>query len=160
MTEYQVACVNYINEVSPEEPKKGFIYAIKSPNTERIYIGSTFKDINKRLNQHIWAGTTKSSIIISAGEPYIELLEEVNVMNRAELCKHEGRYIKLHIDICVNKNIAGLTLQESQKIYQQKHAEWYKEYKKEWKSKNGDKIKAYQLKRKLMKEYEKNQFVI
>jgi hypothetical protein len=157
-SEYQEACENYINETSPEEPKKGFIYAIKSPNTDKIYIGSTFKDINLRLTQHRTAGTTMSSVVISAGEPFIELLEEVMVMNRLELCKHEGRHIKENIDICVNKNIAGLSLKESQKIYQQKHAEWYKEYRREWQKNNKDKVKQYRIKHKLMKEYEKNQF--
>ena len=160
MSEYQNECINYVNELTPEQPKKGFIYAIKSPHTDKIYIGSTFQDINLRFAQHKISGTTRSSLIINAGLPYIELLEEVMVMNRSELCKHEGRHIKNQFGLCVNKNIAGLTLQESQKIYQQKNAEWYKEYKREWKLKNADKVKQYQLKYKLMKEYEKNQFEI
>jgi len=160
MTEYQIECKEYINELSPEsdQPMKGFIYAIKSPNTDKIYIGSTFTDINKRLSQHLAAGTTNSSIIIAAGDPFIELLEEVMVMNRSELCRKEGEHIKANIDLCVNKLIAGRTLKESQKAYQTKHAEWYKEYRKEWRAKNADKLKQYYLKSKLMKTAEKGIF--
>jgi hypothetical protein len=156
-TEYQKECLEYINEITDDTdtneilevnvdytPKfTGYVYALKSPHTDKMYIGSTFKDINKRLRQHIYSGKTTSAQIIACGEPYVELLEEFKCDSRIELCRREGHHIKQNKDKCVNHQIAGSTLKESQSRYKDKHAEWYKQYMKEWRSKNQDKIKQY-----------------
>jgi hypothetical protein len=151
LSEYQKACNEYLNVDTIEEDKPkltGFIYAIRSPNTEKIYIGSTFKDINKRLRQHILSGKTTSSQIIAHGEPYVTLIEEFKCDSRIELCRREGHHIKENKNIVVNYVIAGSTLQESQKRYRMKYDQWYKDYMKQWRKDNADKIKEYYLNKK------------
>lgn len=155
-TDYQKECNEYINDTTEEldtiqinEPKlTGYIYAIRSPNTEKIYIGSTFQNINKRLRQHIISGRTTSSQIIACGDPYITLIEEYKCDNRLELCRREGHHIKENKNIVVNYSIAGSTLQESQKRYRLKYDQWYKDYMKQWRKDNADKIKEYYLNKK------------
>jgi len=162
-SEYQKECINYINETTEETENKkldcatvadqppkltGFIYAIKSFNTNKIYIGSTFQCINRRLRQHITSGSTSSSQVIACGAPYVELIEEYKCTSRKELCRREGYHIQQNKNICVNYSVAGRTLAESQKAYQKKHAEWYKQYIKQWRKDNPDKIKQYYLKKK------------
>ena len=164
MTEYQENCINYLNELTPatiiEEPKTGYVYCIKSPNTDKIYIGSTFKNINKRFIQHVKAGTTNSRIIIGAGDAFVELLEEVKCNNRNDLNLREGHYIIMHKENCVNKNISGRTLKESQKAYQDKYREWYREYSKVWRENNKERIIGYYQEKKLLKEIEEKIFNI
>jgi len=131
--------------------RKGYIYSIKSPNSDKVYIGSTFKDINKRFKQHLIKGTSTSKIIIMAGDPTVELIEEIDCENRIQLNKREGYHIQ-NTNNCINKNIAGRTLAESQKAYQTKHKEWYKEYLYEWKQLNKEYIRQYQKRYREMKK--------
>lgn len=123
--------------------RKGFIYCIKSPNIDKVYIGSTFKDINKRFKQHLIHGTTTSNIIVMAGEPTVELIEAIDCENRVQLNKREGHYIQ-NTNNCVNKNIAGRTLAESQKAYQTKNKEWYRDYINGWKQLHKEHLREYQ----------------
>lgn len=84
----------------------GFIYIIKSPNTDKYYIGSTTKKtINIRLSYHKSDylrylkgkyGKVMSFEIIKEGEPYIELLEQYTVENKKELLKYETNILKMH----------------------------------------------------------------
>jgi hypothetical protein len=124
------------------ENKIGYIYKITSPNTNNVYIGSTFNDIKNRFKQHLIKPTSRSQLIILAGEPKVELIEELECQNRIQLNKREGHHIINNIN-CINKCIAGRSLQDSQKAYKLKHKEWYREYIKEWRRNNPDKVKAY-----------------
>jgi hypothetical protein len=154
MTQYQEDCRNYINEKTEEvnvikTPKKiGYIYKIISNNSHLIYIGSTFQDINKRYRQHLGNPKTTAKIIISFGDASVELIEQYECYNRLELCRREGYHINKNSILCVNKVIAGRTLQESQKAYREKHKEWYRHYIKEWQMNNKDKVKQYYLNKK------------
>jgi len=125
-----------------QELKTGFIYKITSPNTHNIYIGSTFNNINTRFKQHKYNPTSRSQLILLAGDPTIELIEEIQCENRIQLNKREGYHIINNI-YCINKCIAGRSLVESQKAYKLKHKEWYKEYIKSWRLANPEKVKAY-----------------
>jgi len=73
---------------------KGKIYKLTSPNTDKVYIGSTIRTLNKRLTSHIrdWKLKRKdcgSTYILEKGDYKIELLEEVQVDSRKDLTKFE-----------------------------------------------------------------------
>jgi len=84
---------------------------------------------------------------------YFDILENVNCNTRKELCKLEGEYIKLYKP-SLNTNIEGRTIKEYQKEYRKnnkdkikkynkEYRELNKEYQKEYYEKNKDKIKEY-----------------
>jgi hypothetical protein len=91
--------------------KKGYIYKIVSPSIDKCYIGSTLKDIKKRLQKHKHNYTDyirnnakkymSSFEIIKYNDYTIELLEEIEFENIKELRYSEGCYI-LHNN-CINK---------------------------------------------------------
>ena len=74
---------------------KGYIYAIKSPNINKLYIGSTMNSLEKRWGQHnIKNNKTKAKEILDAGDAFIELVKEVDIENTDELKTIEGCYIR------------------------------------------------------------------
>ena len=96
-----------------------FIYTIRSPHTDKFYIGSTTQNLCKRFanhksdyNLHVQNKikyVTTSFKIIELGDSYIELLEEINCDSKIQLEMREGELIRIHKDLCINKNIAGRT---------------------------------------------------
>ncbi len=145
------------------------IYKISSILGDKIYIGSTTKQLDHRLishkyNYNAWkAGTFKSHMtsFVIFDEYGIEncvigLLEMCPNLSTAGRRKKEGEYIKSMA--CVNHNIAGSTKADSDKRYRdanqvkiKKHVEDHRAEIKvkmqEWRSKNKEKIaetkKAY-----------------
>ena len=100
---------------------KSMIYTIRSPATDKYYIGSTTQILCKRFSDHnvnyksYLKGTGNymtSFKIIELGDSYIELLEEINCENKNQLERREGELIREHKHNCVNKNIAGRTKKE------------------------------------------------
>ena len=94
-----------------------FIYTIRSPHTEKFYIGSTTQKLCKRFANHksdynLYVNNKKNYItsfkIIELGDSYIELLEEMNCDSKIQLEMREGELIRLHKDLCINKNMAGI----------------------------------------------------
>ena len=118
------------------------IYKIKSLQTDKIYIGSTKKTLEKRLSEHkskykIWIkDNTKNYLtsfeILKFNDYQIELIETCVYVDNAEKLKKEGYHIKLNIVICVNKVIAGRTKTE----YNVDNYERCSEQKREWRFKN------------------------
>ena len=105
---------------------KGHIYKIISRNSNKIYIGSTTKMLYQRLLGHennyrkYKCGKMNyitSFKILEYGQYHIELIESVEFDTKDELRKLEGYYIQTFKAICVNKNIAGLTKNESSRIF-------------------------------------------
>ena len=99
--------------------KNGKIYAIRSYQTDMIYIGSTCSPLNKRM----WDHRAKykqylkkkykyitSFEILKYGDAYIELIQEISCKNILELRKWEGNYIR-NMN-CVNKYIPQRTKEE------------------------------------------------
>jgi len=100
--------------------KVGRIYKIKSPNIDKVYIGSTSKTLEDRFKNHYrsynsWLKGTSGRItsfdIIKEGHAYIELVEEHEMITRKDLERKEGETMK-KTDNCVNKNVAGRTDKE------------------------------------------------
>lgn len=137
---------------------KGYIYCIRSYQTEDIYIGSTINKLSRRMaghrQQYKKHGNDKnkyvtSFAILKNGDAYIELIEEVEIEDKHALHKLEGQHIKNTIN-CINKLIAGRTDKE----YVEDNHKKIKEYKKQYAEDNKDKIKEWQKKyREMNKEH-------
>jgi hypothetical protein len=153
---------------------QGLIYAIRSYLTSKIYIGSTTQELSKRMTHHRWNFKywqtngdkyLTSFEIIKYGDAYIELLEMCPCVNRMELERREGELIREND--CVNKNIAGRTIEEyrqdnaeSIKQYRLDHQTESKQYFKEYRQDNAESIKQYRLdhqteSKRYFKEYRK-----
>jgi hypothetical protein len=109
----------------------GRIYKISSPNSDKIYIGSTTRTLHERFIKHKNKKDSTSKIIFEFGEPNIELLEEVQVSCKDDLRQIENKYIIQFRDICVNKYSAFGQDEEKKKqtskIYRKKTTERKKE---------------------------------
>lgn len=103
---------NYIN---------GKIYTLRSPQTNKYYIGSTTQPLHKRLYGHRkdyeqFLKNKKNNItsfyIVKFEDCYIELLEQFPCENNEQLRKREGELIRQHKDNVVNKRIETRTQKE------------------------------------------------
>ena len=99
------------NEEIKNKYSNGIIYAIRSDLTDKFYIGSTYKSLNKRFYEHAKKSQlhikhgikcTSSHEIIKLGEAHIELLEKYPCDNKEELHKREGELIRQHKKDVVN----------------------------------------------------------
>jgi hypothetical protein len=162
--------------------QRGKIYKIWSPNTERIYIGSTTEStLAKRMAKHRadyqrWKEGHRqfitSFVLLNQPECQIQLLEVYPCNSKDELRAQEQFHIDANAAACVNKYKAfydGTTqnynkeyyLQNQNKI-KQKSAEWYSAHKPEakqqslrWKEANKEKVRQYKI-----DHYVKNKEVI
>jgi hypothetical protein len=122
----------------------GKIYAIRSPQTDKFYIGSTCETLPKRLYRHKLDFKNKkvkisSYEILKYEDHYIELIEAVKCENKEQLFKIEGEHIRKNLDKVVNIHILGLTRNETVKKYNDNNKEQHKQYREE----HQDKIKNY-----------------
>jgi len=100
--------------------QNGKIYCIWSYETEEIYIGSTYNELDHRLKGHKdkysqmlngkKVGNRKSFEILKYGDAQIGIIEEYPCNTKQELLRREGELQK-QIK-CVNKLIAGQTGKE------------------------------------------------
>jgi hypothetical protein len=102
--------------------QKGKIYKIKSDNTDKVYIGSTYTSLTTRLKNHrrqysYYLNNPNKKLRLSSfdimelGDYRIELIETYPCYSRKELHKREGYHIT-HTKNSINKNIAGRCLQQ------------------------------------------------
>jgi len=98
---------------------KGYIYIIRSHQTNDTYYGSTTQLLCKRLATHRqdfkkFSEAKKpymtSFDIMIYGDAYIELIEDVEFTDKHELYAREGYHIRNNE--CVNKLIMGRTHKE------------------------------------------------
>ena len=120
--------------------KNGKIYAIRSNQTEKFYIGATTQPLCKRFYGHKHGlGFSSKELIDNYDDAYIELLESFPCENREQLYKRENELIREHKDNLVNK--AGVRT-------------CYKKY--EYVKKNGEvSIKQYEGKKYDQSQYNK-----
>ena len=127
--------------------ENGKIYSIRSPQTNEIYIGSTYQILSKRLAQHNYNYTQyllgkfnyiTSFKLLEYNDHYIELIEEHPCDNKMQLNKREGEIMR-QTENCVNRFIAGRTDKE----YRFENQEIIREKKKTYREINKDKIKEH-----------------
>ena len=113
-----------------EKRQTGYIYSIRSYQTELIYIGSTFGTLRQRLYKHKHNFKqfnlqkyhyTTSYEIVKYDDAYVELVETYENVNKMELRKFEGEHIRQNK--CVNKRIEGQTRKEYREINKDKQKE-------------------------------------
>ena len=134
--------------------QKGKIYAIRSYQTDDIYIGSTIQSLSVRLGEHkrrykMWLegkhNYTSSYEIIKYNDCYVEEIEKCPCNDKNELNRREGQIIRL-MD-CVNKRIEGRTrkeyrqdnkekIKEQSKKYREDNRERLREQSRQWREKN------------------------
>ena len=96
----------------------GNIYKIVSDSTDKIYIGSTIKTLEKRLSEHesyykTWIDSDfkysycTSYEILKYGDYKIILIKQINIRDRIELFKLEGFYQIENYYHCVNTQICS-----------------------------------------------------
>jgi len=153
------------------------IYKIYSPNTNKIYIGSTKKKLKCRIKEHKndykrylnnKYHYISSFEIVKYDDCKIELLEELKCDNKKEQLEKEKYYIQNND--CVNRCIPIRTkgeyyennkekIKEYQKEYNENNKEKIKEYRNEYYENNKEKIKEYrEANKEKMKEYKKKYY--
>lgn len=89
--------------------KDGKIYKISSGLTDRIYIGSTTKPIEKRFKQHQNAykcGCNRLAELLMDDDAEIHLVESFPCDNRIDLIKREQHHLELNRLNVINMNKA------------------------------------------------------
>jgi hypothetical protein len=130
--------------------EKSKIYAIKSPQTNKYYIGSTYNSLSVRLSKH--KNHYKSFLnkkynfitsfeILKYNDYYIELVADYPCLTKRELIKKEGEIIKENLSNLVNKKIDGLTRKESNLKYRLNNRTKIQEINKRYRLKNILKLK-------------------
>lgn len=151
------------------------VYAIRSHQTDKFYIGSTRTPMYKRMSQHRrnykqWCSDNtqkyvSSYEIVKYDDAYIELIEECPCENAAQLHKKEGEHIRLNHDMCVNIVIAGRKWDDyykdnkehriaNSKAYVETHKEETKSYQRQYRETHK---KDINLQYKIYKESHKEQ---
>jgi hypothetical protein len=134
----------------------GKIYAIKSHNTDKIYIGSTCdKRLSSYLGKHTYnyrkylkgeKGFVSSFDVLECGDYYIELLEKVECTCKEELLTRERHYIKTME--CVNHRQPGRT----KKMYREDNKEHLNQYHKKWRENPDNKKSANERSKKFYQD--------
>lgn len=126
----------------------GKIYAIRSAQTDEIYIGSTKQPLCARMAEHRMTYKyylmgkhrhTRSFDILKHGDGYIELLENFPCISKEELSKREGELIRAN-KTCINKRIEGRSKQQ----YRQDNKDKISVKNEEYRKANKDKMSIYQ----------------
>ena len=140
---------------------KGRIYCLYYPHdeNEQVYIGSTTRELKKRLWGHNskyerWKrgeqeATTNSFILMDKygkDNIKIKLLEEVEVNDKKELERIEGQWIER--SNCVNQVVAGRTNQE----WTEDNNEHLKEYRRQYYSRPDVKERQKEKRKNYLKE--------
>ena len=94
------------------------VYKIESPDTDKIYIGSTSNNINSRFSKHInnYKRFTEDKehrvnscyeLLNNFDNCKISVIVQMNNVTKQEVQEIEREYILENRDICVNKNRPG-----------------------------------------------------
>ncbi len=88
------------------------IYKLSSPNCEKVYVGSTTRELNRRLSQHKHdsinyktRGNKASKLIIDSGDYKIEALETVDFTDKKQLLERETFYQENLNCICYKRGL-------------------------------------------------------
>jgi hypothetical protein len=149
--------------------KNSKIYTIRSPQTDKYYIGATTQPLSKRFSRHktykFDGNKCASTQIIDLGDAYIELLEMFPCETKEQLSAREFQLIREHKANLVN--IVGMMTAEEKREkknafsreyrkrpeVKEQSAEWKKEYMKQYSIDNREKINAQlRERRRLAKE--------
>ena len=149
------------------------VYKIVDIEYTKCYVGSTYNSLSKRMAHHrqdylkYKRGKKNYVSVFDLFDEFgvenckIELIEEIECTNRDQLRKREGFHIQS--TDCVNKNCAGRSKQESDRLYRQSHkqekADYHKQYHESHKEEKSEYDREYRQHHKhriaeYMKEYQ------
>ena len=131
----------------------GKIYTIRSPLTDKVYVGSTINKLSKRFSDHksgykrYRKGTVKYTaaydiLDIDVKGTYIELYEFYPCNDKHELNKREGEVTRMTKNF-VNKNIPGRTIDDWKLDNPDYNKQWRQnnpEYNKQWRQNNPERL--------------------
>ena len=129
-----------MSEIKESESKFiGRIYKITSPNTDKVYVGSTTGTLHKRMIKHKSEYTQfingvgrldhiRSFDVIEHGDAQMTLIYEGIFNTKAELFRLEGETMQ-SIENCCNKMLMGRTRREYRDEYDVTHRDFIKERK-------------------------------
>ena len=109
---------------------QGKIYKLTSSQTDKVYIGSTYRSLSERFSGHkthykCWLTSQVKKItscdLLQYTDVKIELIKEFPCETKKELEKEEGKLIVENN--CVNKHVAGRTRKETTRISRNKNKE-------------------------------------
>jgi hypothetical protein len=135
--------IEIINEI-----EKGFVYKITSPQTEKVYIGSTFKPLNVRLYQHKQAysrflngkGKKMGAFdVVKYDDCIIEELESFEGLNRKALSVFERKWYDTYKDKVCNMHIPN----RSKRDWELENKVFLDNWKKEYRVNNRDKLNKF-----------------
>jgi len=115
------------------------IYKITSPQTDKIYIGSTKQQLKHRFSNHKSDAKNKGKyyssfdLIKNYSDCEIELIEEVDKQNRLIRERH---WIEFYEDKCVNERIPIRTKEETREHQREYDREFYEVNKVQIKERN------------------------
>lgn len=135
----------------------GYIYKIICLVSGKLYIGSTFKNVDKRLVEHVSAykryingkksNYVTSYDIIKNGNYKVECIESFENIPKQELKQHERKYILTTPNI-VNKNLPCRSAKELYFQLRDKRLEQFHKYYENNKSRVAKRMRLYYLKNK------------
>lgn len=125
--------------------KNSKIYTIRSPQTDKYYIGATTQPLSKRFHTHKQKLNCMSREIIGLGNAYIELLEEYPCDTKEQLNAREGVLQREHKANIVNRNISCRTVEEYEALPEVIEARQTNRQKPERKEKEKAYAKAYMI---------------
>ena len=127
----------------------GRIYIFKNKLNNLMYVGSTIRNLETRMKQHLkdMHKFTNFKLYKAMNEfkPcnfYINLLEEFEYNDIKQLRCQEGKYIKI-IKPELNKNVAGRTLKEYNEDHRDALRVYRKLYYREYRKNNREYLKEY-----------------
>ena len=127
----------------------GSIYIVKCKVNQLMYVGSTSRDLNIRMKQHLkdmYKFTNfklyKAMNEFKAENFYINLLEEFEYNDIKQLRREEGKFIKI-IKPELNVNVAGRTIKEYNEDNKQKLRLYRKLYYRDYRLKHQEYLKQY-----------------
>jgi len=97
------------------------IYALRSDDTDKIYIGTTTQNLSKKLSE---LRTSNSNLISEYfrkyGDVYIELIEYYPCKSKEELNKRQGELVRENISIVVNRQMRKINFEFEKRKAQEK----------------------------------------
>ena len=127
----------------------GRIYIVKCKVNQLMYVGSTIRDLETRMKQHLkdmYKFTNfklyKAMNEFKAENFYINLLEEFEYNDIKQLRREEGKFIKI-IKPELNVNVAGRTIKEYNEDNKQKLRLYRKLYYRDYRLKHQEYLKQY-----------------
>jgi hypothetical protein len=133
--------------------ENGKIYKLVSPNTDKVYIGSTIRSLKERFKEHLRAMDTSAREL---GLPLaIVLIEDYSCLTRKELEKRETYWIR-NSPNTINKNMP----RRSTKEYRAENIDKIKRKSKEKYENNKEEIsqKRRESRNQETRDYEKKQY--